>query len=207
MSAGRAGDPELAAEFESYLRPGEQLRWCGRPDPAVLFTPGDGMWIPFSVFWLGFSGFWVTGVSVTDGADGLLGVPFLLCGFYMVAGRFLVKRVRKRQTSYGVTRDRALRLYRGGCEEFALTGPRRVVHGRGGHVSVIFGPPYASWYRAQTLGARRGPSPNDFGPNTGMNWRGQFRPFAFYDVADGRELLAALDRSWPDDWESVFASR
>ncbi|HEY2081094.1 MAG TPA: hypothetical protein VGH53_32615, partial [Streptosporangiaceae bacterium] len=40
------GDQALAARLQPYLRPGEDLLWCGRPDPAVFFTAADVIAIP-----------------------------------------------------------------------------------------------------------------------------------------------------------------
>jgi hypothetical protein len=40
-------DPAAAARLEPYLRPGQQLLWCGRPDFTVVFTPADIIAIPF----------------------------------------------------------------------------------------------------------------------------------------------------------------
>jgi hypothetical protein len=34
-------DPVAAAQIEPSLRPGEQLLWCGRPDPSVIFVAAD----------------------------------------------------------------------------------------------------------------------------------------------------------------------
>jgi hypothetical protein len=209
MTGRIAGDTALAACLEPYLLPREELRWCGRPDPAVLFAPGDGQLFVIGLSVGGYGVWWTAGAWVETGpAEAVAGLPLLLFGFYMLAGRFLIKRARKRRTVYGVTRGRALCLAGGVYAEIPLTGPPRFVHrGRGGHVSVIFGPaqgPYFRGLKTQTLGAR--PSPSDFGANSGMfDFRRQ-HPFAFYDVAQGSELLGALDPSWPE-WEAFFAGK
>ena len=44
-----------------FLRPGEQLLWHGKPDPAVWFTPADLYVIPITVLWCGFAIFWDVG--------------------------------------------------------------------------------------------------------------------------------------------------
>lgn len=38
----------------------------------------------------------------------LWGIPFIALGLYMVAGRFIYKRISHGRTAYGVTRDRAI---------------------------------------------------------------------------------------------------
>ena len=40
-------------ELQSYLESGERLLWAGRPAQAIVFTPPDWYFIPFSVVWFG----------------------------------------------------------------------------------------------------------------------------------------------------------
>ncbi len=97
-------------QLEPYLRPGEQLLWAGRPDPAVHLTPADVFVIPFSLLWGGFALFW-TYSAAAGGAPlpfVLFGVPFVALGLYMLVGRFVYKAQRKRATAYGVTTERVL---------------------------------------------------------------------------------------------------
>src|SRR5947199_5117480 len=99
-----------AQGLHQYLRPGERLLWTGRPDPAVLFGPKDLFLIPFSLMWGGFAIVWEAAV-ITSGDNPffvLWGIPFVLIGLYMIAGRFLFKRRRKQKTVYGLTEERAL---------------------------------------------------------------------------------------------------
>jgi hypothetical protein len=56
--------PALAARLQPYLRPGEDLLWCGRPDPAVFVSSADVIAIPFSLVWLGIA------VAIERGAAG-----------------------------------------------------------------------------------------------------------------------------------------
>jgi hypothetical protein len=37
------------SEIQPFLRPGEELRWSGRPDPSVIFNSGDLWLVPFSI--------------------------------------------------------------------------------------------------------------------------------------------------------------
>lgn len=101
-----------------HLLPGERVLWSGRPDPRILLTSADAFLVPFSIFWAGFAFFWEGGVlsgPVKGDNPGLLffalfGLPFVAIGLYVVAGRFVYKRYRKRRTLYAVTDRRALSL-------------------------------------------------------------------------------------------------
>lgn len=56
------------------LRPGEQLRWVGQPDPQVHFAPADLYLVPFSLLWCGFVIFWEW--QAVTSSESLL---FILC--------------------------------------------------------------------------------------------------------------------------------
>jgi hypothetical protein len=111
------------------LMPGERVLWTGQPDTRILFTPADRFMVPFSILWCGFAIVWEAGAlgllffGDSQGGDApllfpLFGVPFVLIGLYMVAGRFAYKAYQKRRTLYAVTDKRVLIL--------TLTGRRRL---------------------------------------------------------------------------------
>jgi hypothetical protein len=175
-------------QLEPYLRPGEQLLWAGRPDPAVHLTPADVFVIPFSLLWGGFALFW-TYSAAAGGAPlpfVLFGVPFVALGLYMLVGRFVYKAQRKRATAYGVTTERVLVAVgdRSLSDTPVRHQPLTVRSTRSGrHVSAVIG--------------RSGRWPGPTYANTGMEF---LDPFAgdgigLYDVADGRGLRRALDQA------------
>ena len=106
--------------FSSELSSDETVQWSGRPNPDVVFHKDHWGMIPFSLLWGGFAIFWLVGASGiadlwTNRPDktfqwfGVIwGTPFVLIGQYMIWGRFLHKRWKKRRTYYGLTNRRAL---------------------------------------------------------------------------------------------------
>jgi hypothetical protein len=197
-------------ELAGRLQPGEQLLWCGRPDPAVLFGPGDLTMIPFSILWLTFAIFWESGV-IRSGAGPFFtiwGIPFLAIGSYAVVGRFIYKRFNKKRTVYGITGRRAIIIAGKVFSEMPFGYvPVTVRYSRvGNHASVTFGDLSARPDRDDSLLGRRPRSrafyANAYG-NTGLEplTRRSYLPFAFYDVAQPAAMLAALSQAQaPGNW-------
>ncbi|TDK24076.1 PH domain-containing protein [Arthrobacter crusticola] len=167
------------------LRPGEQIYWVGQPDPRIHFTSADALLVPFSLMWGGFALVWET-QAILKGAPIffiLWGVPFVLIGLYLIAGRFYVKRRRKLRTVYGLTNSRAIvsSSERSFDETPIKDASMRVNRSRNGrHVNVVFGTPRQASYQ-----------------NTGLDLfsLGQGQVVAFYDVDDADALVSALDRA------------
>ncbi|MFC1483363.1 hypothetical protein ACFL56_03785 [Candidatus Margulisiibacteriota bacterium] len=109
--------------FQPDLLSDERLLWTGQPDPSKLFTKGDIFMIPFSLMWGGFAIFWETmALSFTVFSDApdpvayifpLFGLPFVIVGCYMIFGRFLLKKYKKKRTYYAVTNKRVIVLTQG----------------------------------------------------------------------------------------------
>jgi hypothetical protein len=199
-------------QLAGRLQPGEQLLWCGRPDPAVLFARSDLTTIPFSILWLGFAIFWESGVIRSGGGPfaAIWGIPFIAIGSYMVAGRFIYKRISKKRTVYAITGRRAIIIAGNVFSEMPLGYvPVTVHHSRdGNHASVTFSDLSGRPDReANVLGRRprsRAYYANVYG-NTGMEplTRRAYLPFAFYDVAQPTAMLAALSQAQaPATWQA-----
>jgi hypothetical protein len=92
------------------LSPGERLVWSGRPAQGIRFQAGDLFMVPFSLLWAGFACFWEWSV-ISHGAPLLFvlwGIPFVLVGTYIVAGRFVADAALRARTFYGLTERRAI---------------------------------------------------------------------------------------------------
>lgn len=194
------GDPALTARLQSSLRPGEQLLWCGRPDPSVVFVPADIFAIPFSAVWLGIALLWEFGTQSIGApvAFRLVGVPFLLIGVYMVAGRFVARWLRKRKTVYGITGSRVMVQTGSVFKETPVQGGSMSVRRRrnGRHATVVF-EPFGSYYTVGAPSMTGPPMPGTGIPTMGATSRRRVAPgsLVFADVADPDAMLAAINQA------------
>ncbi len=92
------------------LEPGEELLWSGQPNRRAYVLRGAWVLLPFSIMWFGFAIFW-EGSAIFTGAPiffWIWGVPFVLIGFYLTIGRYLIAAREAASTCYGVTTRRIL---------------------------------------------------------------------------------------------------
>jgi hypothetical protein len=193
-------DAAVTARLQSSLRPGEQLLWCGRPDPSVIFVPADIFVLPFSIVWLGVALLWQFGTQAigAPAAFRLVGVPFVLIGIYMVAGRFVTRYFRKRKTIYGITGERVIVQARSVFKETPVQGGSMSVRRRrnGRHATVVF-EPFGSYYTAGAPTMTGPPMPGTGIPTMGAPTRTRVAPgsLVFADVADPDAMLAAINQA------------
>jgi hypothetical protein len=198
--AGYPGDLALTTGLQSSLRPGEELLWCGRPDPSVVFVAADVIAIPFSIVWLGFALLWEFGTQSAGAPSAfrVIGVPFVLIGVYLLAGRFVSRWLRKRKTIYGITRERVIVQTGAVLKDTPIQGGSMSVRRRrnGRHATVAF-EPFGSYYVTGEPTMTGPPNPATGMPTMGASTRRRVAPgsLVFEDVADPDAMLAAINQA------------
>jgi hypothetical protein len=185
-----ADRPTPRALVEAELRDGERLLWAGAPDPGVLFSRNDLFLIPFSLLWCGFAIFWEVSALRDDTNSWffpVFGAFFVMMGLFLVAGRFLLKRLRKARTGYAVTDRRAFLVAGRTTHQVPATDRTTQVSWsrERSHVTV-------EWTGSASGGGRFGASQRGL-TNTGLDGVMAPLPMAFVDVRDGAALLRALE--------------
>jgi hypothetical protein len=142
---------------------GESLRWAGAPRQGVFLRSMDVFLIPFSLMWGGFAFFWEVAAIAARAPFFFMfwGVPFVLVGVYMLAGRFFVDAYTRSKTVYALT-DRRVIIVSGILSRSIQSLSLRTLSDvsltehRDGRGTVRFGRahPFAMWYE-------------------GMHWPGQ----------------------------------
>ncbi|HEX8435658.1 hypothetical protein [Archangium sp.] len=114
-------NPMYASQpFQPYLLSGERIMWSGQPKQGLTLGPRDALLIPFSLMWGGFVIFWNAMMwfgpfgDQSGGGPGWLfrlwGLPFLVIGLYIMAGRFFHDARIRKKLFYAVTNQRVLVL-------------------------------------------------------------------------------------------------
>lgn len=111
---------QTSHSFQPYLLNSERVLWSGRPKQGLALSSRDTFLIPFSLLWGGFAIFWNAMVwfapfdSNTGDGPGwifkLWGLPFLIVGLYLIAGRFFHDARIRKGLHYAVTDRRILTL-------------------------------------------------------------------------------------------------
>jgi hypothetical protein len=156
--------------------------------------------VPFSLVWLGIALLWETGVqsSGAPGAFRLAGLPFVVVGVYLVAGRFVTRWFSKRRTIYGITGDRVIVQAASSFKESPVHGGSMTVRRRrnGRHATVVF-EPFGSYYTTVAPGMTGPPMGGTGMPTMGAPTRRRVAPgsLVFSDVADPDAMLAAISQA------------
>ncbi len=141
-----------AGDFAERLLKGEKIVWYGPPAQGWLLTGRDWLLIPFSLLWGGFAVFWESTVLATNAPFfmKMWGVPFVLIGLYLVAGRFLLDAWIRRRMCYAVTDKRVLILRSGPFAKFSALSLDRLPdanlsEGADGRGTIRFGTSTPDW--------------------------------------------------------------
>lgn len=92
--------------IEPELQDGEDVVWLDRPNPLHAARPKISRGI-FGVVFFAFALFWTLGVMAESGAFGVVGLPFVVAGAWMMSAPWQAYR-RARATVYAITDRRAL---------------------------------------------------------------------------------------------------
>lgn len=134
------------AFVQSYLGSGEYVLWQGRPGRVRLLDPFYLSTTLFAIPWLAFCGYWES-MAVRSGSVllSLWGVPFVLVGLYLLAGRPL-NALRLRGSTWYVITNKKL-LIRSGRHVQVYDGrdlpPMDIQLNRDGTGSILF---VSEWY-------------------------------------------------------------
>ncbi|OIO70179.1 MAG: hypothetical protein AUJ57_08525 [Zetaproteobacteria bacterium CG1_02_53_45] len=100
------------AVLNAELNEGETLLWSDQPRQGLFLRPSDTVMIPFSLIWGGFALMWEYEVISGDAPWllALFGLPFVIVGLYLIAGRFFYDAKIREKTFYGITDHRIIIL-------------------------------------------------------------------------------------------------
>ncbi len=103
-------DYDIEEELKPILSPDEKLKWTGKPKTGIILRSSDIFLIPFSLLWGGFAVYWEMNAFSMDTPlfFKLWGIPFVLIGLYITAGRFFLDARKRANTIYGITHDRII---------------------------------------------------------------------------------------------------
>jgi hypothetical protein len=104
---------EADKQLQQGLLEGEKLLWTGRAGTGVKFVLRDILLIPAGIIFFSVALFWESLVLIGlpffyKIGFSLVGVPFIVLGFYLLIGRFWLDMKRRSKTFYGITPKRLI---------------------------------------------------------------------------------------------------
>ena len=183
---------DLRQQLQPHLLPHERILWSGQPQQGLTLSGTDALLIPFSLMWGGFAIFWNAMVwfgpfgGVDDGgADWffkLWGLPFLVIGLYLIAGRFVHDAWLRRRIFYAVTDQRVIVLRGGSVSSLDIRRLPRLdlAQHRDGTGTLAFEPGTSGWMAAN-----------------GLNWwlPALASPTRFFRIQDPRRVYELIHRN------------
>jgi hypothetical protein len=105
-------DNNYDSVFNNYLSKSEYIIWFGKPETTIYFTHSDFILIPFSLLFGIPAILWeiqtFNMIQKNGLADFYYGIPFLIMGLYLLFGRFIFKKWKKKRTYYAITNKRII---------------------------------------------------------------------------------------------------
>lgn len=138
-------DLQAIAELQGLVGADERILWAGKPAQGIQFHRSDWGFIPFAVLWAAFVVIWEIAVFKTGAPSyfALIGIPLILIGIFIVAGRFWWDAKVRAGQRYALT-DRHV-IIDNACPgrwtkrfELARLPPMTVTEYAGGRGSITF---------------------------------------------------------------------
>lgn len=168
--------PTLGDAFSAELMPGEAIEWIGQPNSSAFFHREDWFAVPFGIVWGVVSLTFLLGALrlVDIGQKGpwnpfevAMAALFTAVGQYLIWGRIVYRRWKKRRTFYALTNRRALIIeygFRRRISSSVLWDGLTLIHKRvhhGGVGSICFGGPVTDEWISGRNNAPRHPTFDD----------------------------------------------
>ncbi len=103
---------EISRNFDRYMKPEEDILWCGQPKQGVQLRDADIILIPMSIILIGFS--IIIDYTLLQYDSGIIlklfGVLLGISGLYMGLIRFLSDAIKRGHTYYCITTKRVIVL-------------------------------------------------------------------------------------------------
>jgi len=155
--------------------------WIGAPSGRLFALTGfDFLIIPFGLIFAG-AALAVQALAISSGQaiEGLIALPHLLIGLYLLAGRFLVGRHYRKNMVYAVTNRRAY------IASHAFSG-RFLQKPLTKSVSIDYSPGTETTIRLDNAGYEMWAIPRQ------MFWPSHTQSFEFFRIKDGEKVIALL---------------
>lgn len=98
----------VSSDWEGILDEGEDIRWQGRPDGAVVWKVSNFASLLFGAVFSGFALFWMIMAAQAGGGFWMFGLIHFFVGIGVAIGPVFWNTLRRRKSWYTLTNKRAL---------------------------------------------------------------------------------------------------